>query len=459
MLARLQAAIAAVRFNPRWFFALYLLAGLPYLILTGPFRAADERNHFLRSYEISEGRFFSARVLGNSTGDDLPASLSRLSEALGIHSVQRIEPAQLTVARGLQLNRQEREFIEFSTAVYSPLAYLPSATAIALGRICGAGPLALVYFARAGNLLLGSWLMALALSYAGYARRAMLLVTILPMTVFQVATVTADAMSYGLGFLWISLVIDTAVAGSREAGPRRMLFLIALGLAISQLRPPYPLLGLLVFLIPIGRYGTKTILLWFAVIAASLLPAVAWNGSAARMFKLAPVAPNVQPVEQARWVLKDAGVFWHRAKQDLKNRGAEYWEQFVGRLGWLNIYLPSWIPAGFALVLAIGIFTGPRDPPSPFWWQRVALGLVAAGGIFAVQLMLYLTFNPVKSPFILGVQGRYFTPLAVLAAFAFSNSLLTRPSFERVYKLGALLFAISAHCAALFAVGRASGKI
>src|SRR4029077_5934495 len=102
MLGRLQAAIGALRFNPRWFFGLYLLAGLPYLILTGPFRAADERNHFLRSYEISEGRFFSARVFAKNTGDDLPASLSRLSDALGDHSVQRIEPAQLTTARGLQ---------------------------------------------------------------------------------------------------------------------------------------------------------------------------------------------------------------------------------------------------------------------------------------------------------------------------------------------------------------------
>lgn len=455
----LRDAIQAVRFNKRWFFLLYLLAGLPYLILTGPFRAADERNHFLRSYEISEGRLFSARVSGDITGDDLPASLSRLSEALGNHSEQYIEPAQLAAARSLQLNSQERGFIEFSTAVYSPPAYLPSAAGIFLGRICGAGPLALVYFGRAGNLLVGSWLMALALSYSGYARRAMLLVTILPMTVFQVATVTADAMSYGLGFLWISLVINTAVAGPKDRGPGRMFFLVALGLAISQLRPPYPLLGLLVFLIPIARFGKKTILLWFAVIAASLLPAVAWNIHATRIFEQARIAPNVQPVEQARWVLKHGGVFWHRAKQDLWIRGMEYWEQFVGRLGWLNISLPSWIPIGFALALAIGIFIGPRDPPSPLWWQRAAIGVVAAGGIFAIQLMLYLTFNPVKSPFILGVQGRYFTPLVVLAAFAFSNSLLTRPAFERVYKLGALLFAISAHCGALFAVARASGKI
>src|SRR6266404_2608010 len=223
MLARVQAAIAAVGFNQHWFFALYLLAGLPYLVLTGPFRAPDERNHFLRAYEISEGRLHSARVSGEDIGDDLPASLSRLSEVLGDHSEHHIENTQITAARALQLIPQERAFIEFSTAFYSPVAYVPSAVAIGLGRDLGAGPFALVYLARAANLLLGSALIALALSYAGYARRTMLLVAILPMTVSQVATVTADSMSYGLGFLWIAMVFETALASPGDLTSKRML--------------------------------------------------------------------------------------------------------------------------------------------------------------------------------------------------------------------------------------------
>jgi uncharacterized membrane protein len=459
MTVLLLRAIHALRFDKRWFFLFYLLAGLPYLILTGPFRAPDERNHFLRAYEISEGRLHSARVSGGVIGDDLPSSLARLSEVLGNHADHHIKTGQILAGRALALIPKERGFIEFSTAVYSPLAYLPSAMAIALGRVLGAGPLALVYFARCANLLFGSALIALALSYAGYARRTMLLVTILPMTVSQVATVTADAMSYAVGFLWISLVIHTAIGRSREVALNRMLFLVGLGLALSQLRPPYPLLGLLVLLIPTTAFSKKTVLLSLAVIAASLLPAVAWNTAATRLFQQAPVSQSVEPLEQARWVAKHPGVFWHRAKQDLRAHGVDYWQQFVGRLGWLNIPLPSWISVGFALALAIGIFIGPRDPPTPLWWQRIALGFVALGGVLAIQFMLYLTFNPVRSPFIIGVQGRYFTPLAVLAAFAFSNSLLTRPAVESVYKLGCLLFGISANCAALFAVARASGKI
>jgi uncharacterized membrane protein len=454
-----QRAIGSVRFEKRWFFLIYFLTGLPYLILTGPFRAPDERNHFLRAYEISEGRFNRARVAGPVTGDDLPSSLTRLSDVLGNHSDNHIAKEQIEAARALRLMPQERAFIEFSTAVYSPITYMPAALAAAFGRLLGAGPLALVFFARCANLIVGGALITLALSYAGYARRTLLLIAILPMTVSQIATVTADAISYGLSFLWVALVMDTAVKSSGEASWKRPLSLMALALCLSQLRPPCPLLALLIFLVPMTTLGKKTILLWLAVVLASILPAIAWNAAAAPLFQQAPVGETVNPSQQARWVAKHPGIFWHRAKQDLKRRGAEYWEQFVGRLGWLNIFLPFWIPIGFVLALAFGTFVGPTGPPSPLWWQRLALGTMAFGGIFAIQLTLYLTFNGVNSPFILGVQGRYFTPLAVLAAFAFSNSWLTRPAVEPVFKFGCLLLGFSAHCGALFAVARAAGRI
>src|SRR4051812_30579436 len=103
----------ALRFDKRWFFLFYLLAGVPYLILTGPFRAPDERNHFLRAYEISEGRLNAARVTDGITGDDLPSSLSRLSEVLGNHADHHIERSQLVAARNLSLIPTERAFIEF----------------------------------------------------------------------------------------------------------------------------------------------------------------------------------------------------------------------------------------------------------------------------------------------------------------------------------------------------------
>lgn len=449
-----------LRFDKRWFFLFYLLAGIPYLILTGPFRSPDERNHFLRSYEVSEFRLYPFRISGGYPGDNLPSSLSRLSEALGDHADHHIQPAQINQARSLALVPEEREFAEFSTAVYSPLAYVPSAVSIVAGRALGAGPLALVCFARCGNLLVGAWLIALAMSYAGFARSAALIVALFPMTLAQVASVSADAMSYGISFLWIAMVLAIAVDRKVGVSWKRIAVLVCLSLALSQLRPPYPLLGLLVFLIPVRRFGGKVFfLVCAAIIAGSLLPAVAWNAASAGLYVKPLVEQNIEPAGQVKWVTKNPGPFLHRLKQDLKMRGLEYWEQLVGRLGWLNIRLPSWIIAGFAAALAVSLFLSPRDSPSPRWWQRVALAVAILSGALAIEFMLYLTFNPVGSVFILGVQGRYFIPLALLTAFAFSNSLLSRRPFDVLCKLACSLFVVSAHICAFFVLVRAAGKI
>jgi len=109
--ALLDLLTTGLRFNKRWFFFIYLLVGLPYLILTGPFRAPDERNHFLRSYEISECRLKPFRVSEELVGDNLPASLSRLSEALGTHDNNLIDESRMNAARHLRLVPNEREFV------------------------------------------------------------------------------------------------------------------------------------------------------------------------------------------------------------------------------------------------------------------------------------------------------------------------------------------------------------
>jgi len=449
-----------MRFQKRWFFLLYCLLGLGYLILTGPFRVPDERNHFMRSYQVSEFRLLPF-ISAGYPGDNLPSSLARLSLALDSHADNHIEPAQISRARSLSLRPEQREFVHFSTsAIYSPLAYVPSALSIAMGRTFGAGPLALIYFARCGNLLVGAWLISLAISHAGFARPAALIVALFPMTLSQVASVSADAMTYALTFLWLALVMEVVVGKEVPLSRKRIVLLVCLALALSQLRPPFPLLSLLILLMPVKRFGGKVaILVCSAVVLASILPAAAWNAPAARLFVNPIPEHNINPAAQMEWVVMHPAAFWDRAERDLMRHGLEYWEQMVGRLGWLNIYLPSWICVGFAAVFAACLFTGPRAPPSPLWWQRIALALMVLGGIVAIELSVYLSFNPVRSPFVIGVQGRYFTPFAAVATYALSNSLLSRAPFDLLCKLVCSLFVLSAHICALFTVARAAGKI
>jgi hypothetical protein len=459
--ALLQLAGDRIRFRKGWFFLFYLLAGIGYLTLTGPFRVPDERNHFFRSYEVSEGRLLAYRVSGSYPGDSLPSSLARLSEALGNHADNYIQPAQLEQARSVTLAPEKREFMEFATsAIYSPLVYLPSAFSVALGRAMGASPFALVYFARAGNLLVGAWLISLALSHAGFARRAALLVALFPMTISQVSSVSADAMTYSLSFLWIAVVMELVVGKGEVASRKKILGLVGLALALSQLRPPFPLLGLLVFLMPLRRFGLKrAALICAAVAAASILPGVAWNARAAPLFVNPKPNEDVDPARQGAWVAYHPAAFWQRVKYDLARNALDYGQELVGRLGWRNIELPPWIPIGYAVALGACFFLGPRDPPYPAWWQRLGLALVIFGGLVAIELSQYLSFSAVRSAFILGVQGRYFTPFAFLTAFAFSNSLLNRKDVETAARIACAALVIGAHLCAFFVLARVAGKI
>ena len=145
-------------------------------------------------------------------------------------------------------------------------------------------------------------------------------------------------------------------------------------------------------------------------------------------------------------------------KRDLGRRAYEYWRQAVGRLGWLNLWLPEWIPAGFLVVFGIALCCGPRVSSPPNGWQRTALAAAAIIGVLGVLLALYATFNGVGSRHVRGVQGRYFIPILFLVGFAASNQLLTRFGKGGAVLAGCALFIASAHIATLLTVARAAGS-
>ena len=453
-----RVATSRARFALLVVFPAYALLALGYSVAIGPLRAPDERNHFLRAYQISEGRFTNAyRVSDEEVGDDLPSSLARLSVALGDHQVHKIDAAQLSAARSLRLEAERREFIEFSTAPYAPLAYLPAALAIAAGRVADAAPLTLLYMARWANVATASALIVLAMGIAGYAARGLSVLALFPMTLAQVAVVSADALSFAIAFLWIAVVMNAATRSDRLSSGC-IATLVGLALALSQLRPPFPLLGLLALAIPLRSLGNKprALVTVAAVVAASLLPAAAWSGYAMHLQAKPAVREHVAPTEQLRHVVDNPGAFLRVLARDLRARGYEYWHQAVGRLGWLNVRLPEWIPAGFLAVFLAALCATSRSTPQPLPWQRWFLATAAVGGAIGVLLTLYLTFNGVGSRDVRGVQGRYFIPVLAVMAFAASNHLLDRTRWRIPLATACIAFIAAAHAGAFLTLAHAA---
>ena len=437
-------------FRQSWFFILYLALAAGYAIITPPLRGPDERNHFLRSYEISELRFFPHRLSDGFVGDELPAGLFQLSEALGAHNNPAVSSAELTAARAVTLQPDKRIPIEFSnSALYAPGVYLPAATAILIGRVMGLSPLHLLCLARAANVLAASLLVALAVSRAPYARWPAMLVALIPMSVSQTALITADAFTFSVSFLWIALIIDWAISGAGPLRPKSWALLLAVAIFLAQLRPPYPLLVALLLIVSPSRIGLgrANAVVYASIVLAAVIPALAWNIWAQPLF--VPEKDYPPPLTQLESLRKKPRLFFRAVKYHLAQNSAKNWSEAVGRFEWLNIPLPAWVTTGYAVSLLLGCFVGRPNTPQPKPWQRAVIGAVALGGIGAIHLLLYITYN------LAWIQGRYFIPFFMVAAFALAVSIPIPKPVRFAMRSACIGFALLANLVSLLAIARA----
>ena len=445
-------ALRPIRRPQLWAGAIFACLAFAYSWVTPPLRGPDERNHCLRAYQISELRFVADKLPDGFSGDYLPASLAQLSDALGDHQNNRVTDEQLAAARAIELDPAHRTAIEFSnSALYAPVVYLPAAAGIGVGRLLGASPLELLYVARTANVIATSLLIALAARLLGYACWPALLAVTLPMAVSQMALVTADALTFAFSFFWIAIVAANATTDDRPLSRKLILRLLLMALVLSQLRPPYPLLALLVFAIPLRRFARPPVaaLTYAGVVLLAVAPMVIWNTSMRPLFV---PEPGYDMQAQVTFLQQNPHAFLGAAAEDIVRRGAERWSQAVGRFGWLNVPLPGIVVAAYAAALALSCVLASNRVQQPRRWQRAIFLLVTIGGVVGIQLLLFLTYN-------LGwIQGRYFIPFIMVLAFGLAGSAMVSPRVRPYLLSLCLLIALATHVVSLLAIAQARGS-
>ncbi|WP_187266074.1 DUF2142 domain-containing protein [Alkalisalibacterium limincola] len=411
-LSRLEAAL------PWIVLGLVLVAGSQHAWRSPPNYAPDEVAHLSKVSRIVSGHPFS-----NAEGEkllpvrDMYGSLGRLlhhKDALDPVEVERLRDAPLACVR---------EDIELPTSAtpYFPHVYAPTAATYALG--CGLGWSFGNFLdaARALNLLLAALLVFWAVRVAGPARWPIAVVAALPMTIAQFASVSADALTISLSLAAVGGLLGAA-AGSR---PLRSMFpwLLALALALALAKPGIPwVLGLAVLALPRCREQGLNCWKWLGfLVALPLVVHVAWTVLATGTAE-SIVRDHAQG--NAELLLSQPGVFL-----------GQWWntffspyvlvlvEQAIGRLGWLDIPLPGWAYVlGIWMLVATLALRGEATPHSPgevliarAWSLALVLGSLA---IIALPLFVYWT-SP-ASPYVEGLQGRYFLPTLALLLAALS---------------------------------------
>jgi len=435
--------------GPVWSFPMLLclvvglLGTLPLVILTPPFQVPDEAQHFDRAYQISEGGL-RAEIRDGKAGGSLPTSLPALARRFlgtdAILAVRRVTATPLTGTlrlRAIPLDPGGRVFVDFTgAAAYPPLAYLPQAAGIGIGRAFGAGPLMLLYLARIANALTAIAVLSVAIGLMPVGQGPALLGGLLPMALYEYASASPDALVIGGSFLLTALGLR---ALQRGAWLRPEVLGAALaGLVVCATKPVYAPLLLIAApaLLISGRHGHHLCAL--AVILGVALGGTAlwfaWDSG-----RVIPFEPGVDLHAQLGFMRAHPAGLIAVIRRSLAIDGRFYLISMIGLLGWLTVLLPR-----FAYLLpGIGLLPAclardrahPRlSVPMVFW-----CALLCAGAAALTMIAMYLACTPVGAPIVLGVQGRYFLPLlALVAAMAGSLPALRIGSRASVMLLAAV---------------------
>lgn len=395
---------------------------------TPPFQSPDEPYHFFKAYQISTGHMVSIPGAGG-LGYPLPVSITELSEKtfpLPPES-NRFNYKISDVMDSLQQDGQydRLTFAKFTNAApYSPTMYIPQAVGIFFGRQLDLPPIALLYLGRIANALTGILLIIAAINCLPGGKAIMVAVAAMPMTLFQMGSLSPDATIIGLGFMAVALSMRAVLKYSM--GTWELFSLPAVVISLALAKGVYLPLAFAGLAIKRDCFSKRNIVLVGSVIAGCIL-FFAWTiyGGHSGEIETTVISRKTmlrevvaKPGAQLALILDAPLQFLYVLLSSFAERLPVYIVGIIGRFGWNTILLP--IPVyllAIAVILLAAIDSSASLPRYThgrrLWWLLIVIGLTAL-----IETALYLSATPLGADYIQGTQGRYFTPFLPLLGFA-----------------------------------------
>lgn len=460
------------RLLPFIFVLLALTLGCCYAVMIPPFEVPDEAAHLFRAYEIS---------LGSCVGRHTTAIPQAILDFYGAY---RNVPFHVTDIPGILIpqwpeasvmEQVNREVIGPSTAntnveirsanLYTCVPYAVTAAELAAAREFRLTAAHAFYLGRFVNLGVFAALVFLALRILPDLQLSMMCLALMPMTLHEAASFSADMLTLASTFLLTAYCFQLAFGSSDRLRAVQLAGLVLLTL-FSSLCKFNLWLAFLVLLIPAQRFG-RPWRRWLTLAACLLIPcaaAVLWQllnqGNVEFYGQLRLANSGIDMKENAHFLARQPVAFLLAFWRTVVTFCGNYLGQFVGRLGLLSVRLPDYIVGLYSLLLVVTILVG-SGSVRPRFSQRMLLAFIFAASFISIFCLLWIYETPRQSlalirggaGFVNGVQGRYFIPVAfpLLAACSFAGQMRLR----RFTVVAAAFVVLALNTAALVTVRRA----
>lgn len=427
--------------------------GLIFMFVLPPASGPDEDNFYVTSYELSNHLLFQKET----SKDD--------------YVYMRASDAEFMLHRNPGANDYQIVFDHFfdkcedKTMVLSGMKkremvfwdFLPQAIGISIARIFGMGQISAMYLARFLNFLLYLVLFALAIRKMPFGKHVLLCISLFPMVIEQISSMSYDVQIIGLSFYFIAQVLDLAYKKEQVTWKDVLLLAVTLGL-LAPTKVIYVMLGFLCFLIPRKKFRSfhakisdKQFYALAILVVAGLATATILFAQSDRFGQYLAGTNATRPQDnttdhpvQSYEEAEKEGIL---AREELRlysfsdvihepmkmilifgNTIRTDWSRqltmiFGSNLGWHKILLSGHLIYAFAALYLGTCIRKESEGFLPKTKDRVILGAVILIVALLAYLFMLVGWTRYDNPQMIceGIQGRYYLPLLPLLAIALWN--------------------------------------
>jgi uncharacterized membrane protein len=431
--AALSAHLPEIITPEKAFIACGLIFGTLFTLLNPPFQVPDESAHWWRAISIACGTIVA------TPHDTLSVSVIKIVQRFHtelhilVGSDNKLKKEHILSLFPVPLNPDIKiPFMMLSADLYNPIPYLPQIPGICIGYLMNMPPLVIFYFCRLLNLLVWLSLVYAAIRIAPLCRWGLFTLALMPMTIHQAASCSADSFSIGVSFLCIAVTLRFACAENSTLFSKYQIGLLSAILILAVMARMNPTLLLLLFIIPRRFFGPRYryLLAIGSIFALVLLGILIWNHVNRWTWETFCQSriDIVVPQRNLDFILHSPCAFAKLLIITLRRFWWDYVMQFVGRqMGWLNAELPIWIIYSYLAALLLSPLIS-RNEASLCLWQKAVIAGTFIVGALSIFVFLWITEAPKGITFINGIQGRYFIPFAPFLLVLLPNRILRTSS-------------------------------
>lgn len=423
--------------------------GIIMMFLVPPFQVPDENSHFKKAYLTSRGQIIAEKVDGVEGfyfPQDISVAIDVYTNSVAGDRNKRISYADVILDDRTPISYTNVQFQTFSTANSNLVAHLVPAIGILTGKVFAkltqggnASVTYLLYFARFANLIMYVTLIGFAIKNTPILKKTMMLVALMPMSLFLGASVSYDSLIIGVSFLVVSYIFKLIFDQEYKFSYKNLIILAILGCIIIVIKPNYILLYLLLIFIPKNKF--KDLKYLFKILGFFILVFILGYFALkipSFFVKSVTTTQNISSGNavslnslQIDYILSNPIKFFEALHNTLSHNINYYISTTVATFGLIDTYVPTFVSYLYlAIIIVMGITEMSQCDYNVHILFRIGCIILFVAVIISVFFAMYISWTPMElgvgSNTITGVQGRYFIPVLFLPLVLFKNNLLVK---------------------------------